>query len=646
MRKADIKSTKFPGNASTLSNRLVFFLLAALVGMVVSLATVVLIEAIAFVQLLGYGARSEAQFASIAAEQPWWKLMLVPLVGGLIVGLIINLLPSRRYHGIADVMEACAFNSGRMGVRSGVMAAVAAAVSLGSGAPLGREGPAVHIGASISAWFAEHLGLDRSQTLALLGCGAAAAVTTSFNAPIAGVIFALEVVVGYYTLRVFAPVVIASLAAVAVHGYFFGSAPMFVLEPMEAHSLFELPLFALLGVLAGLMVTLFIYSLEALRSGWERSALPLWCRPAVAGLIIGIVAIQYPMILSIGYEPTKAALQELMTFGELVTLLLLKLAGTAIALSSGFAGGIFSPSVFMGAMLGGVFILPVSDLGWFAADQALYSVAGMAAVSSAMLGAPISTILIVFEITRDYNVTLAVMTAAAFASTTMQLGPHTSFFRWQLANRNINISAGRDVSLLRTETVEKLVNQVFTRVKKGSSLRDVESQLGVSRKRIAIVLDDDGKFVGSTELKEIIATSTTMARRKQNDLAGEGSAEEPLDADVDSSTDSTHAEAKAASGSSTKENKGRNENQNDDDSEQRIETIEQMTRDESVSVTLSTNLVIALQKMAEQEIDYLPVLSEVDEGQREILGIIFKADVLAEHYSVLRRAREEEFGVN
>ena len=288
MLKSKIKSTKLPGGASSLSARLVFFLLAALIGMVVSLATVLLIEAISFVQLLGYGARSEAQFASIAAEHPWWRLMLVPLIGGLLVGVIINFLPSRRYHGIADVMEACAFNSGRMGVRSGVMAAVAAAVSLGSGAPLGREGPAVHIGASISAWFAEHMGLDRSQTLALLGCGAAAAVTTSFNAPIAGVIFALEVVVGYYTLRVFAPVVIASLAAVAVQGYFFGSAPMFELEPMQEHSLFELPLFALLGVLAGLMVTLFIYSLEALRSGWERSALPLWIRPPVAGLIIGI----------------------------------------------------------------------------------------------------------------------------------------------------------------------------------------------------------------------------------------------------------------------------------------------------------------------------------------------------------------------
>jgi len=127
------KGNKFPGGTSSVSARLVFFLLAALIGMVVSLATVLLIEAISFVQLIGYGARSESQFASIAAQQPWWRLMLVPLVGGLMVGIIINLLPSRRYHGIADVMEACAFNSGRMGVRSGVMAAIAAALSLRAG---------------------------------------------------------------------------------------------------------------------------------------------------------------------------------------------------------------------------------------------------------------------------------------------------------------------------------------------------------------------------------------------------------------------------------------------------------------------------------------------------------------------------------
>ena len=593
MRRAPFDLARFD---SPLASRSIFFLLAGFIGVVVALATVGLIELISLVQWLSYGEGSEERFARIAAEQPWWRLLLVPLIGGILVGIIINYLPGRRYHGISDVMEACAFNSGRMGVRSGLGAALAAAISLGVGAPLGREGPAVHIGASCSAWLAERLGLDRSQTLALLGCGAAAAVTTSFNAPIAGVIFALEVIVGYYTLRVFAPMVIASLAAVVVRTRFYGAEPLFLLETAGDFTAWHLPLFALLGILSGLLISVFIHLVSQLRRGWELSHLPLWIRPALAGLFIGLIAIKYPMILSIGYEPTHAALHQNLSFNDLFALLILKIMGTAVALSSGFAGGVFSPSVFLGAMLGGVFILGVSLLPiGLNADglQSVFSVAGMAAVSSAMLGAPISTILIVFELTRDYGVILPVMTAAAFASTTAQLSKHTSFFRWQLSNRGVNITAGRDVSLLRTRTVENLLTQVCTRVSHDSSLRQVESQLGVARKRIGVILDDDGMFVGSIELRDLVATTRDTGASM---------------------------------------------------------TVADIAKNDSVAVRPSTNLVSALQVMADNEIDYLPVLeapdSESNDGRREFLGVIFKADLLAEHYAVLRRAREEEFGVN
>ncbi len=577
-----------------LARRLVFFLLAAIIGVVVALATILLIELILLVQWFSYSGRSESQFATIAAQQPWWRLLLAPMVGGLIVGFIIHTLPAKRYHGIADVMEACAFNSGRMGVRSGLSAALAAAVSLGVGAPLGREGPAVHIGASISAWLAEHLGLDRSQSLALLGCGAAAAVTTSFNAPIAGVLFALEVIVGYYTLSVFAPVVIASVAAVLIRTRFYGAEPLFVIDTFSQHSAWEIPLFALLGICSAFLVCGFIKLVAVLQQGWDRTSIPVWARPGITGLLIGLIAIKYPMILSIGYEPTKAALQQTLPFSDLLVLLVLKTFGTAAALSSGFAGGVFSPSVFLGAMLGGVFILAFSSVFWSGAVQGIYSVAGMAAVSSAMLGAPISTTIIVFELTRDYGLTLAVMTAAAFASTTMQLSKHTSFFRWQLATRGVNISAGRDVSLLRTHTVEKLISQRCTRVDAQSSLREVESQLGVARKRIAIVLDAEQQFIGSVELRELVARSREAAL-----------------SDVPNMT-----------------------------------VVADVVRDATVSVTASSNLVGALQLMADSDIDYLPVLTEKLEEKREFLGVIFKADLLAEHYSVLRRARDEEFGVN
>ena len=591
MASSDASSTRLFHGHATLVSRSAYFLLAALIGTVVSLATLLLIEAIGLVQWVSYGAASETRFASIAAEQPWWRVLLVPVIGGLVVGAILRYLPGRRYHGIADVMETCAFNSGRMGVRSGIGAAIAASVSLGAGAPLGREGPAVHIGASLSAWLAERLNLDRSRTLALLGCGAAAAVTTSFNAPLAGVLFALEVIVGYYTLRVFAPVVIASMAAVVVRNALIGSEPLFAIGEYPPHAAWELLLFALLGIVAALLVKLFIVLVSTIREACDRMQLPLWMRPALAGLLIGVIAIQFPMILSIGYEPTRLALEQSLDLGDLLVLLFLKTLGTAIALGGEFAGGVFSPSVFIGAMLGGSFILLLGTIAPFSSSQGLYSVAGMAAVSSAMLGAPISTVLIVFELTRDYGVTLAVMTAAAFASATMQLGEHASFFRWQLANRGVNISAGRDLSLLMTHTIDRLVTQSCAVASVHHHCREVEVLLGQQRRRIAVMLDDDQTFRGSIELRELIAHRNATETN-------------PLVAEI------CHAE--------------------------------------TIAATRSTNVVTALQMMADNDIDYLPVVAllETGEDNRHVFeGLIYKADLLAEHYAVLRKARDEEFGV-
>ena len=257
----------------------------------------------------------------------------------------------------------------------------------------------------------------------------------------------------------------------------------------------------------------------------------------------------------------------------------------------------------MGAMLGGVFILAFPVIPFVQADQALYSIAGMAAVSSAMLGAPISTILIVFEITRDYGVTLAVMTAAAFASTTMQMGKHTSFFRWQLYTRNVNIASGRNLSILRLETLEKLITQIFVRVKVGDPLRKVESQLGVSRKRIAVVENDEGEFIGSVELKEVISVSTEMTKREQDALRSDNDDHGDID-ELQSET-----------------------SDNDEDKveppEPIIETIEQMVREHPVYANASTNLVVALQLMAENDLDHLAVVGEDDQGAKKILGVVY-----------------------
>jgi len=571
-------------------HRIVFFALAAIIGMAVALATLALIELIAWVQFLGFGASSESRFAAIAESAAGWRVVVAPTLGGAVVGLLLFLIPGRRFHGIADVMEACAFNSGRIGVRSGLGALLATGVSLGSGVPLGREGPAVHIGASLAAWLAERLGLDRSQSLALLGCGAAAAVTTSFNAPIAGVLFALEVVVGYYTLRVFAPVVVASMAAIVVRNQFFGSGPFFDLPQYTLGSLWEMPLFALLGVCSAVLVSGFIFTVGRIQHLWELTGVPYYVRPTVAGLLIGVMALWVPHVLGMGFESVYAALQGAMPLGLLATVLLLKTTAIALALGSGFAGGVFGPAVFIGAMLGGLFCaLPIAFGVGEVSFPGVYAIVGIAGVASAMLGAPISTVLIVFELTRSYDVTIAVMIAAAFASTVMQLGDYSSFFRWQLNRRGVNISAGRDVSLLMTHTIADLVTDHFTRLDPATQLRDAERQLGFDRRRIAVVFDEQDEFIGITDLRELVAHSI------------EHGFEQLI-------TDTLH--------------------------------------DAVVAVNPSTNVVAALQIMAEHDIDYLPVTRHLDNDRIEFDGVIFKSDLLTEHYEVLRRAREEEFGVN
>ncbi len=595
-------------------NRFAFFALAAVVGAVVGLLILALIQLILWVQLIGFGEASETRYAEIVAAQPAWRIILVPAIGGLLVGLLFTQVPGKRYHGIADVMEACALNSARMPTRIDIFAALAAAVSLGSGAPLGREGPAVHIGASMSAWLAERLHLDRSQSLALLGCGAAAAVTMSFNAPVAAVIFALEVIVGYYTLRVFAPIVVACVAAVVVRHLVLGKEVYFELPNYELAAFWELPLFALVGVLGAGIVYLVIGVAHSTKLGWERVVVPYWLRPMFAGIVFGVVALELPMVLSIGFEATDLALRGDISANLVLPLLVAKLLLVGIAIGSGCAGGVFAPAVFLGALLGAGCWTLLQWLGLDAASflpntgsqQGVYALVGTAAVASAMLGAPISTVLIVFEMTGDYDITVAVMVAAAVSSTVMQSGPWGSFFRWQLANRSVNITTGRDISLLMTHQVATLVTDRYSIAKVTDEPLALQAQLGRERKRIAVLVDDEGRFAGSVSLAALLA---------------HWHAQDVITEDEHASTD------------------------NLDEKIQNDAQLLTCMAPKEVAVGQATNIVNALNLMADQELDYLPVVDDMTSDAPVIQGVLLKSDLLAAHYDVVKQARQDEFGI-
>ena len=566
------------------------FAVALAMGVVVGLSTLWLIEAIAVVQHVLLGDASEKRLASLLSQTPTWRVVLAPVIGGLVVGVLIGYLPGNRYHGIADVMEACALRGGRMDVRSGLGAAAAAAVSVGSGASVGREGPAVHIGASICAWVAEKMGLNRRHSLVLLGCGAAAAVTASFNAPIAGVLFALEVVVGYYTLRVFTPIVLSAMGAVAIARIVHGEAPAFSLPAHAVQSLWELPLFGALGIGAALLVVLTIRGVRGVQLVHEKFSIPIWLRPALAGLVVGLIALVTPYALGVGYQTVSLTLNDAFPVSVVLGILLVKVFATSLSLGSGFCGGVFGPSLVIGSLAGAAFgQLAGMMLPGEISSPAVYAMAGMAASASAMLGAPISTVLIVFELTSDYNAIVAVMLASALASSTMMYQPYSSYFRWQLSQRGVNIVAGRDQSLMRTETVDALISQRYTTVPSETHVEEAIARCAQERQEVVVALDESGALLGSMTVLGLVAEV---------------------------------------------------------DEEHQAGQFMAYAHDQSLSLLKGSSLSGALDVMASHQTDYLPVVEMDLENRMQVTGVVYQNDVLKKYNELLEQARADEFGVN
>ncbi len=294
--------------------------MAGLIGVAAAYGSIRFRELIALIQGAGFASMGGPLVA--AAQLPWWQIVLVPTLGGLTVGLLVRFFQAgARPQGVADVVEASVFKGGRIALKQGVVAALGATISIGSGASVGREGPAVHIGASLASWLGQRLKLSRSLSLTLLGCGVAAAVSASFNAPIAGAFFALEVVIGHYALSAFAPVVIASVAGTIVARVHLGDYPAFILDDFELVSFLELPAFALLGVVSAGVAVVFMHGILLTHSAWRSSAVPGWLRPALAGAAVGAIAIAMPEILGVGYEATDRALHGALPLWLLIALL-------------------------------------------------------------------------------------------------------------------------------------------------------------------------------------------------------------------------------------------------------------------------------------------------------------------------------------
>jgi CIC family chloride channel protein len=359
-----------------------------------------------------------------------------------------------RVRSVGDVILGAAMHEGRVETRAGIASALASLITLSTGGSSGREGPVVHLAGVISTLISRRINASGITGRDLLGCAVAAGVSASFNAPIAGALFALEVVLRHFAVHAFAPIVIASAAGTVINRMEFGGLTEFALPTVGDVAFYaELPAFLLLGLTCGLVAVILMRSIfwaEDIGNFIQaKSQLPRYLRPAVAGALLGFIALWYPHIIGVGYETTTRALTGNMVLNEAFVFAVLKIVAVSITLGGRMGGGVFSPSLMLGALTGLAFgLIATSVFPNVSGVTSLYALAGMGAVAAAVLGAPISTTLIVFELTGDWQTGLAVMVAVSMSTAFASRIVDRSFFLTQMERRGVHLAAGPQAYLL------------------------------------------------------------------------------------------------------------------------------------------------------------------------------------------------------
>jgi CIC family chloride channel protein len=426
---------------------------------------------------------------------PKWHILTALTGGGLFIGFLYLALKLPRAFGPADAIIARINNDGVMPIREGISTALICATSIGLGASVGRYGPAIHLGATLGSGFGQAFKLGRTNTMTFLGCGVASAIACSFNTPIAAVIFTHEAIIGHYSLRAFAPITIAAVVGNAVaihHGRIFDGFQN--LTPAADLSLGQYPLFVIVGLISGLLAIAYMRSILFVGKVVKEKNIPLWSRPMLAGLTIGLVAIWLPNLLGLVEETTTQVIQDQgveYVFHILCLLIVFKIASTALCLSCGMHGGVFGPALCIGAMVGAGLAL-VYNPDYYQ----IFTLAGMGACISSVVGAPIATILIVFEINQNYSVATAVMVAVAISNLVTNKYFARSFFLFQVQAAGFDINAGREVLILKRRRIREVMEQQYFTIEPTAELNTVEESLLANPEADLYVTDSEQKLIG------------------------------------------------------------------------------------------------------------------------------------------------------
>jgi CIC family chloride channel protein len=443
-------------------------------------------------------------------SHPEWLIPLIPVAGGLAVAPITyRLAKEARGHGVPEVMLAVALRGGIIRPFIALAKSIASSICIGSGGSAGREGPIVQIGSAIGSTVGQVFKMSEDRVRILVGCGAAAGISATFNAPIAGVLFALEIILGDFTMYAFSPVIISSVAATVISRAFLGNYPAFIVPQYNLVSVWEMPMYIGLGLLAGGFSVVFIKALYRSEDFFEGLGISNYLKPALGGLILGIIGLFYPHVFGVGYEAINMALHEEAVIGVLLLLVFLKIAATSLTLGSGGSGGIFAPSLFMGAMLGGFFGNMVHlAFPQVTATPGAYALVGMSAMVAGTTHAPITAMLIIFELTGDYRIILPLMLAAVIATLVANKLHADSIYTLKLSRRGITLKAGKDRTLLEGISVGEVMCTSWQTLPQDMPLSQLLRFVEQSRENVFPVLNRRGELEGIVTLQDIRSVVT------------------------------------------------------------------------------------------------------------------------------------------
>ncbi len=487
---------RFALSELTTNEHNIMAVLAVVVGLAGGFGAVGFRYLINFFQNLAYG--SSEELLNVVLALPWFLKVWVPAAGGLVVGpLVYFFAREAKGHGVPEVMEAVALKGGVIRKRVVFVKILASAISISTGGSVGREGPIVQIGSAIGSALGQMLKVSQDRMRTLVGCGAAAGIAATFNAPIAGAMFALEVILGEFGLATFSPIVISSVVSTAVSRAFLGDIPAFIVPAYELVSVWEFPLYLVLGIfcaVVGVTFTRVLYRVEDLFNDFK---FPEYLKAIVGGMILGAGGLFFPQVLGVGYGAIDLALMQELAWWLFLVLVVVKILATSITIGSGGSGGIFAPSLFMGVMAGGFFGAVVHHLfPTLTASPGAYSIVGMGAVVSATTHGPLAAILILFEMTGNYKIILPLMLSCIVATIFAGQLMKESIYTLKLIRRGIDIREGKEVNVLRSMFVRDVMNRDVETIAEGSALAEMTAKISKSKYNSFPVLDAENKLAG------------------------------------------------------------------------------------------------------------------------------------------------------